>query len=169
MKWWQILLTIIINVPWIYVFVYTVFISTFIDNYKYKKRRKQWDEENPNLERIKCANCRFCKASVQYFYGLPQRIPEYCSLIKSKIHKNSSCLIAEPPMEFCVAKNGNSKYSRDVDEVYFSIYGKYYHSSINCPSTRNPINQYSSRVGGLGRCPCNKCWEEKNGVLYPKY
>lgn len=169
MEWWQMLLGMLFLASLVFVFVYEVFISTLIDNYKYNKRKKKWDQLNYRLGRIKCKDCKYCKSSTQYFGNLPQRVPEYCSLLKRKVHKNSSCLIPEPPLEFCTTTNRKNIDTVEANVVYFSKYGKYYHSSTTCPSIQNPESQYSSPVGGLGRLPCKTCWEERNGVLYPKY
>lgn len=109
MEWWQILLAIVFTVPWIYLLAKEVIIDTIIDNYKYHKRYKQWNKSNPDFVRIKCKDCKYCKGRTNYTYyylnGSHEKIPEFCILLKRKIGKNSSCLIAEPPAQFYKKKN----------------------------------------------------------------
>ena len=124
MEWWEWLIGFGFLAFWVYLFVYELFVSTIIDNYKYRKKMKQWDQLNPNLERIKCKDCKYCKSSTQYFGNLPQRVPEYCLFLKRKIHKNSSCLIPEPPLRFCTTTNKRNTDSVEATVVYFSKHGK---------------------------------------------
>ena len=118
MQWWEMLLGFGFLAFLVYIFVYELFVSTIIDNYKYKKKMKQWDLLNPNLERIKCRDCKYCKSTTEYLGNLPQRVPEYCSLLHRKIHKNSSCLIPEPPKGFYTTIDKKSVDSVEANVVY---------------------------------------------------
>ena len=172
MEWWEILLTIAFTVPWVFLLIKELIIGTIIDNRNYKKHYDQWSEEHPDLVRIKCKECKYCRSRTNYIgrypNGLPERIPEYCTYLKRNIKANSSCLMTEPTLE-CYKKREDAHISPNSDSiVYFSSHGNCYHSSPHCSSIRNAQKIYHSSIGSLGRRPCPKCWEEKDGILYPK-
>ncbi len=172
MEWWQILLAVVFTVPLLFLFIMGVVIGPIIDNYEHKKKVKQWNEAHPNLMRIRCKDCKYCKCETyyqgRYPNGYPQRRPTYCSYLRRNIDQNSSCMIAEPTAEFYRSKDKIDIRPSNNTKVYFSAYGNCYHSSLNCPSMRGSQHRYGSVIGVLDRRPCPKCWEERDGVLYPK-
>ena len=171
MELWDILLTVVINVPWLLCLIVGVIIYPIVEQRKYKNKYKKWNQDNPDLTRMKCKNCKYCRSETywwgRYPNGIPKRVPEYCSLLKRRIGENSSCMLAEPPKDMLVSKTKPEKEPIAGMKVYYSAYGNCYHSSDNCPSIRNAHNIYCSNLS-RDRRPCPKCWKEINGVLYPK-
>jgi hypothetical protein len=172
MEWWEILLAMVFTVPWLFLLVKELIIDTIIDSRKYKEKYNQWNIDNPDLVRIKCKDCKYCRSRTNYIgrypNGIPERIPEYCICLKRNIKSNSSCLMAEPIPE-CYQKREKAHIVPSSNAVvYFSSYGNCYHSSPQCSSIRNAQKIYRSSIGTLGRRYCPKCWEEKEGILYPK-
>ena len=173
MDWWEVLLCVLINAIWMYFFITEIIIIPIIENFKYNKKRKKWDKENPNLQRIKCKNCKYAKKetlwSGRYPHGIPTRHAVYCSLTKRKIAGNTSrCIISEPPTNyFYESKNKIAPIPSLNAEVYYSAYGNCYHSTPYCRSVKNSQHLYSNRMCLTDRYPCPKCWVEKDGVLYP--
>ncbi len=125
MEWWEVLLAIVFTVPWIYVFIKEVIIDTIIDNYKYNNRYRQWNKSNPDLIRINCKDCKYCRSRTNYIgrypNGFPERIPEFCSLLKRKTSQNSSCMIAEPTAEFYKKKDEINPRPNIDTEVFFLL------------------------------------------------
>jgi hypothetical protein len=174
MNWWQILLCVLLSAIWIYFFIYEVIITPIIEKNKYNKNFKNWDRENPDLQRIKCKNCKYAIRetlwSGRYPNGIPTRHIVYCTLIKRKIRGTSiRCIIATPQSEyFYEPKNKKEPYPCENSKIYYSAYGDCFHSTTKCSSIKKSKNIYEGFSALRDRYPCPKCWEEKNGVLYPK-
>lgn len=174
MTWWQILLAIVFTVPWLYLFIMEIIIEPILQHFKYEKDYKNWNDQNPNLQRIKCKNCKYAKRETlwagRYPHGIPTRKVVYCSLTRRKINGNyNRCIISEPPSEyFCETKGKSEAYPQSDVQVYYSAYGNSYHSTPYCRSIKNSQHLYSGRMCLTDRYPCSKCWEEKDGILYPK-
>lgn len=136
------------------------------------KKRQKWDAEHPDLVRLKCAECKFCKKKTmwagRYPNGYPQRVPTYCGYLKSEIGPDYSCRIAEPPENLCKHKDAVSPFPSSDTVTYFSVYGDYYHSSGSCPHLKGAKRLYHRIGAPSDRRPCPNCWTEINGVLYPK-
>ena len=173
MTWWQILLAIIFTVPWLYLFFVEVILDPLIQNKKYLQKSLKWDNEHPNLQRIKCKKCKYAIRetlwSGRYPNGIPHRMPTYCTLTKRKISNNTMrCVIAEPPSEYFYEPKGKTEpYPKSDTKIYYSAYGNCYHSTPHCRSIKNSNNIYTNRIFISERYPCPKCWVEIDGILYP--
>ncbi len=173
MEWWQILLCVIFNGVWVSAFVSEIIVLPIINNRKYKEKRKQWDEAHPDLTRIRCKDCKYCKSETYYQTHYPARRPVYCRFLGRKIKSSFFCLMAEPTEGFYISKEKADIKPIEDAEVYFSPYGDCYHSSLCCPTIRSAYRYRGPRDPGSWRAvsdrrPCRKCWAEKDGVLYPK-
>ena len=174
MTWWQILLAIVFTVPWIYLFIMGVILQPLSQNSQYKKEYIKWNKEHPELLRRKCKTCKFAISETYYVgrypNGIPRRRQTYCTLTKRKLNDyNTFCIIAEPPSEyFYEPKDKKEPYPNSDTPIYYSAYGNCYHSTPHCHSIKSSRNIYTNRIYINDRYPCQKCWDEKNGVLYPK-
>lgn len=175
MNWWQILLCVLLNVAWISFFIYEVILIPIVEHFKYNKKIKKWDEENPNLQKIKCKNCKYAKRetlwSGRYPNGTPTRRIVYCSLVGRKINDsgNMRCMVASPQSEYLYEPKGKSDaHPCQNSEIYYSAYGDCFHSTPHCSSIKNSKNLYKGILALSDRYPCPKCWVEKEGVLYPR-
>ena len=174
MTWWQILLAIVFTVPWLFVFVHFVILEPFFQNRKYNKDYKKWNDEHPNLQRIKCKNCKYAEKETlwqgRYPHGTPTRNIVYCSFTRQKINGNNShCIISEPPSEYFYEPKGKVELRPQHDtKIYYSAYGNCYHSTPFCRSIKSSQHLYTGRLGLIDRYHCPKCWEEKEGYLIPK-
>ena len=173
MNWWQILLTVIINLIWIIPFVIVVIIEPIKENKEYRKKYNNWNETHPSLQRRLCKTCKYSKSETyfdgRYPNGFPHRNVTYCTLTRKRITGNSCrCIIAEPTDYFCESKNKKVHFPKSDVEIYYSAYGNCYHSTPNCKAIKNSRHIYTSNIYLSERYPCPKCWIEKDGVLYPK-
>ena len=168
----NVLISLIFIIPLVYLFVSEIIVSSIKDKQEYKRKVKQWNIEHPNLTRIKCMDCKYCKKetlfSGRYPNGYPHRVPVYCSYLRINVRRDSSCAVAEPTEELYQRKEEKHAYPSLDTKVYFSAYGDCYHSSENCPSIKGSQHLYHWTGSAFDRRPCPKCWKEKNGVLYPK-
>lgn len=174
MKWWEFLLMLAFVIPLFYLFFVNVILYPILDNRRYRKKYKLWDEEHPNLQRILCKTCKFSINETyfegRYPYGFPRRCQKYCTLTKRNINAhNQRCILAEPPEYFCEPKNKIDPYPSSDAEVYYSAYGNCYHSTRNCRSIKNSRKIYTGKYYLDDRYPCPKCWNEIDGILYPKH
>lgn len=174
MNWWQILLCILLNAIWVCPFAYEVIYIPIVEHCKYNKKFNKWNQEHPNLQRIRCKNCKYAKRetlwSGRYPNGTPTRHIVYCSFLGKKISGNSMrCIIAAPQSEyFYEPKNKKESRPCESSKIYYSAYGDCYHSTVKCRSIKNSKHIYEGFLALSDRYHCPKCWVEKDGVLYPK-
>lgn len=93
MKWWEILLLIILNAIWIIPMIYELIINPLIELRTRILSNKRWNKENGHKQRKLCIECKYCKCYMYhpfYKYGsygnyMVTKMPSYCRRFKKHL------------------------------------------------------------------------------------
>lgn len=183
MEWWQIVIAIVFNVPWLYAFFACVIVPIINDKKKeneFWRKKREWDKAHPDRTRILCIRCRYCKktASRTFKSWGPTFYPEYCRLLKKGLQggpldsytTSVRCIIPEPSEQFLERPGCENVIPQFT--VYFTFNSARYHSSEKCTHLKRASTIYSAENWELsdlyGRQPCATCCVIKENKVYPK-
>lgn len=88
MKWWEIVLCIVINAIWVVPMIIALVIEPLIDYTNRCKANKAWVQKHGRKLKLLCLDCKYCKSYVYhpfYKYGahgnlMAMKLPSYTLL-----------------------------------------------------------------------------------------